>query len=119
MRLASCAVVATTIRLVVAVVMSAKLYSACKSDLLRRILSLLGKPLVGLLRSYLYLSSGLLCRSLVIVASLLALISRVVRSPTIVTLEPSNRFRVISGKSWLLLELISRLLIVVLQPFNS
>ena len=118
-RLASCAVVATTVRLVVAVVMSAKLYSACKSDPLRRILSLLGKPLVGLLRSRLYLSSGLLRRSLVIAASLPALTSRVVRSPTIATLEPSNGFRVMSGKSWLLLESISRLLMVVSRPFNS
>ena len=119
MRLASYAVVATTIRLVVVVVISAKLYSAYKSNLLRRILSLLGKPLVDLFQSYLYLSLGLLYRSLVIVASLLVLILRVIRSPTIITLEPSNRFRIISSKSWLLLELISRLLIVVLQPFNS
>ena len=117
-RLASCAVVVTTIRLVVAVVISTKLYSACKSDPLRRILSLLGKPLVGLLRSRLYLSLGLLCRSLVIAASLPALISRVVRSPTIATLEPSNKFRVMSGKSWLLLESISRLLMIVSRPFN-
>ena len=118
-RLASCAVVAITVRLVVAVVISAKLYSVYKSDPLRRILSLLGKPLVGLLRSHLYLSSGLLRRSLIIAASLPALILRVVRSPTIATLEPSNRFRVISGKSWLLLKSISRLLMVVSRPFNS
>ena len=118
-QLASCTIVATTVCLVVAVVMLAKLYSAYKSDPLRRILSLLGKPLVGLLRSRLYLSLGLLCRSLIIVASLLALISRVVRLPIIATLKPSNRFRVISSKSWLLLESILRLLMVVSWPFNS
>ena len=99
MRLASCAVVVTTIHLVIAIVISTKLYSAYKSDLLRRILSLLGKPLIDLLRSHLYLSSGLLCRSLVIAVSLLALILRVVRSPIIATLKPSNRFRVMSNKS--------------------
>ena len=88
-----------TIRLVVAIVISAKLYSVYKSDPLRRILSLLDKSLIDLLRSRLYLSLNLLYKSLVIVASLLALISRVIRLSMIATLESSNRFRVISSKS--------------------
>ena len=99
MQLAFYVVVIITIHLVIAVVISAKLYSTYKSNLLRRILSLLDKPLIGLLRSRLYLFSGLLHRFLVIVTSLLALILRIIRSPTIATLKPSNRFRIISSKS--------------------